>query len=124
MASKIPNGLKNWFFIHFLIDMFFGIPILLFPGFVFSLFNLPLEIITSRLVGASLIGIGGASFFARKFEEYNILLTLKIVWSISGILALILSSFYTDSKKLYFIIGIFVVFSITWIYYKIKINRK
>lgn len=116
MAKSVPISLRRWFLIHFVVDMIFGIPLLLYPQFVADLLGIGLvEPVTARLVGAALLGIGGASFFAHKKgrEVYDSLLNLKIIWSVSAIIALLISR-----PILWPIVVIFGVFSLVWIYYK------
>jgi hypothetical protein len=91
--KKIPRGLKIWFIIHFIVDIALAIPLIFFPKIFLGLLGFPIvETLTARLVGAALIGIGGASLFAynKKIETYNILLTLKFY----GLLAQSSLSFY------------------------------
>ena len=78
----------------------------------------------ARLVGAALIGIGGVSFFSRNegFEAYDALLTMKILWSMSAIAAVIISLLEGVSDFAWVILFIYVVFSGVWVYYKIKLN--
>jgi hypothetical protein len=127
MATKkeVPRGLRIWFLIHAIVDVLFAIPLMLFPKLFLEFLGLNVgETMTPRLVGAALIGIGGASFFTykKKLETYNTLLTLKIIWSLSAIVALVLSIFEQSLIAIYFIIMIFGIFSSVWIYYKKKIN--
>ncbi len=80
--KEIPNSLRNWFFMHFLFDYIFGIPLLFFPGQFLNLFNIQVgDLLAIRLFGAALLGIGGVSLLSNKanFETYNSLLNLKII---------------------------------------------
>jgi len=115
---KIPKSLRTWFLIHFIIDLIFGIPLLFFPETTLSLFGIKtLETVTPRLVGAALIGIGGTSYFTKK-KDFSIMLTLKIIWSLSAILGLLLALCQGAPKLVWLIAGMFAVFSGIWIYYK------
>lgn len=120
MASKVPESLKRWFLVHFWIDYIFGLPLLFFPGFVLNIFGLGTsETIMARLVGAALLGIGGISLAAKEKskENYESLLLMKIIWSISAIIGLSLSAILDFELKVIPILSIFVLFSIVWIYY-------
>ncbi|MBS3167522.1 hypothetical protein J4216_00150 [Candidatus Woesearchaeota archaeon] len=125
-SREVPKSLKNWFLAHFIADLIFAIPLFLFPEFTLGLFKITsLDPATTRLVAAALIGIGGASLFSynKNKESYNILLTLKILWSITAILGLIVSIILGESpSSLWIVVLIFSIFSITWIYYKIKLK--
>jgi len=123
--KEVPQGLRIWFLVHFVADLIFAIPLIFFPDWIFGLFGFTvIEPTTSRLLGAGLIGIGGASLFAYKKgkESFDILLTLKILWSLSAILILLFSIIDGAPKTLWLITAIFTVFSSVWIYYKIKLQ--
>lgn len=122
-GKKVPKYLRVWFLIHFVVDVIFAIPLIFFPVWFLSSFAFPAdEAVMARLVGAALIGIGGASLFANKkgWETYDILLTLKILWSVSAIVALMISFFLTMNPVLWLLIIIFGGFSGIWTYYKFK----
>ncbi|MCJ7734121.1 MAG: hypothetical protein MUP11_06200, partial [Anaerolineales bacterium] len=64
--GQIPPGLRTWFVIHFAADMIFAVPLLFFPEFFMPLMGWTVvDPITSRLVGAALLGIGGESLLSR-----------------------------------------------------------
>ena len=130
--NTVPKSLRTWFLIHFIVDMIFAIPLIFFPTYVLNLLGFTStgsELVTARLVGAALIGIGGASFFNYKNtskeskESYNIMLTLKILWSIAAIIALLISALNGAPKSIWLIIITFAIFSGIWQYYKIRINK-
>ncbi len=57
--KEVPNSLRTWFVIHFIADMLFGIPLLFFPEFVLPLLGWGVvDPISTRVVGAALMGIG------------------------------------------------------------------
>ena len=123
--EKVPQGLRTWFVIHFLVDIAFGIPLLLVPVYTLTLIGLTnIETTTARLVGAALIGIGTESYLGRhaSHEVYHAMLNLKLIWSGSAILGLILSLLVGASPVFWFILGLFVVFFIVWAHFKRKIN--
>jgi hypothetical protein len=118
---KIPKSLVIWFKAHFLVDVIFAIPLIFFPGWLLNLLSLPTEnLFLARIIGAALLGIGGASIFCKKKEHYEIMLILKIIWSISAILVLVYSAVFENSLILGILALIFLVFSIAWIYYEKK----
>ncbi|MBT4824122.1 hypothetical protein HN695_04945 [Candidatus Woesearchaeota archaeon] len=123
--NSIPKSLRIWFLIHFIVDIIFAIPLIFFPERFLALFGiLAVETVTPRLVGAALVGIGGASFFVRNKskESYDIMLTLKILWSSAAIIALLVSSYVGAPKAIWYITGTFAVFSAIWWYYKLRIR--
>lgn len=123
--KSVPSSLRIWFKIHFLVDILFAFPLLFFPVWFLNLFGfIIIETLTPRLVGAALIGIGGTSLLLNKKgpETYNTLLSLKILWSISAIIGIILTLLESAQKSLYLFLLIFIIFSSIWIYYKIRIK--
>lgn len=124
-TKTIPNSLRTWFKIHFLIDFLFGIPLIFAPYWTLNLFGFTtIDPFTTRLVGAALIGIGGVSLLANKegLESYNTLLSLKIIWSLAAILAIIITIIEGAPQATWLFLILFAVFSAIWIYYKIIIN--
>ncbi len=123
--KSVPNSLRTWFAIHFLVDILFALPLLFYPVWFLNLFGFTItETLTARLVGAALIGIGGTSLLLNKkgLETYNALLSLKIIWSISAIIGIILTILESSQKSLYLFLLIFILFSSIWVYYKIRIK--
>ncbi len=119
MKKTIPRGLYIWFKIHFLIDILFAIPLIIAPSWTLSLFGFT-EITTllARLVGAALLGIGGASLFTKTQEQFEIMLTLKILWSSSAILGLLWSLAEGAPTTVWAFVITFVLFLGIWVYYK------
>jgi hypothetical protein len=125
-TKEVPNSLRIWFCIHFLLDYLFGIPLLFFPEQFFGLFSLPVfDTFSARLVGAALLGIGGVSLLNNKssFETYNSLLNLKIIWSVSAIIGILISIVQGFSRIAWLFLFVFLIFSLIWIYYKLRINN-
>jgi len=118
---KVPNSLRTWFIIHFIVDIIFALPLLIAPIWFLSLFGFSVtETITPRLVGAALIGIGGTSFLIRdkSLGEFQALLTLKIIWSITAVIGLFASIIQGSPKATWLFLALFALFSGVWIYYK------
>ena len=56
-TEPVPNGLRSWFVIHFVADILFAIPLLLFPQALLNLLSWQTyDPIMTRLVGAALMG--------------------------------------------------------------------
>lgn len=124
--QRVPQSLRRWFLVHFVVDVLFAIPLLFFPNWFLEMLMVPNGgAVTARLVGAALIGIGGASLFAYKksYETYDILLTMKILWSLSAILSLLLAFWTTLNMLIWLFVAIFVVFGGIWIYYKLGFRK-
>ena len=124
---SVPYSLRVWFVIHFIVDVIFAIPLLFFPVFTLNLLGFPLvEPVTARLVGAALLGIGGASLITQCAgkESFRSLLTLKIIWSLGAITGLLLSIYERVAPgSTWLFLGLFALFSGVWIYYYKKLER-
>lgn len=122
---KVQKSLRRWFIIHFITDFIFGMPLLFTPNYFLSFFGYQIEPLTTRLVGAALIGMGWKSFLIRNnsLEQFQALPTLKIIWSLSAIVGIILTLTEHILKFTYIILLIFALFSTIWIDHKIKLNN-
>ena len=124
--KDVPISLRTWFIIHFVVDMVFAIPLLMFPRWTLALFGIPvLETLTVRLVAAALIGIGGVSFLVRneKKEVFDALLSLKILWSVAALVAIALYLVEGGVKRAWLFFVIFLIFFIIWTSHKVKLGK-
>ena len=80
--------------------------------------------VTTRLVGAALLGIGGESLLGRKAnrETFQSLLNLKIIWAAGAVLGIGLGIKEGAPPMAWGILGIFTVFLVIWIYYRIQLK--
>lgn len=120
-----PSSLRRWFVIHFVLDVLFGLPLLFFPQLILGLFGFSaVESVTARLVGAALLAIGGISLLARKEgkEVYGTLLKMKLLWSGSAMVGLLLSLVEGAPRSVWLFLGIFVFFFLLWGYYLREIS--
>jgi hypothetical protein len=117
----IPKSLRVWFTIHFIVDMLFAIPLIVFPTTFLSFFGFTGELMFARLVGAALIGIGGASYFTQKKESFKIMLQLKLLWSGAAIVAILWSIIEGTSVWAWLFLVIFCGFFGVWMYYKVNV---
>jgi len=125
-TDNIPNGLRTWFVIHFVADMLFGIPLLLFPRLLLPLLGwTTYDPLTSRLVGAALMGIGLESLLGRNAsaETFRAMLNLKIIWASSAIFGIVAALIEGAPPITWAFLGIFVIFWIVWVYYRVYLNR-
>ncbi len=126
---EVPQALRKWFLVHFIVDVIFAVPLMIAP--VFFLSSLGWQVVdpvASRLVAAALFGIGLESFMSYKasVETYNGMLNLKITWSLAAITGLILSLLQGSHGRplaLWLLLLIFIFFNALWLYWKIKISR-
>ena len=123
--KDVPDTLRTWFVIHFIVDMMVGIPLLLVPELVMPLLGWnTIDPIASRVVGAALMGIGFESYLGRKAnaEVFRAMLNLKIIWSGSAILGIGLGIWQGGARAGWLFLGIFIIFWIVWIYYWRKLR--
>lgn len=123
----IPSGLRHWFIVHFIIDILFAVPLLLFPAWVLTVLGFEAtNFLLARLIGAALVGIGGVSFIMHKKDRsaYIPMLQLKLLWSGTAIVAIILSLNDAETSAKWFLLAIFILFFLIWGYYFRLLSRK
>jgi hypothetical protein len=124
--KKVPKALRVWFVVHFVVDFLFGVPLIICPVKFLALFGIEsVEMVTARLVGAALLGIGGVSLWTHKqgIESYQSLLKLKILWSLAAILSLVISAIQGAPIAIWGVLVTFLLFSGIWIYFKLKLDK-
>ena len=125
MDKTIPNGLRTWFVIHFVADVLFAIPLLLFPQFLLDLFSWKTyDPVMTRLVGAALMGIGIESYLGRDadVDTYRAMLNLKVIWASSALFAIGAGIAQGAASTAWLFLGIFAIFWVVWVYYRVKIR--
>lgn len=80
--------------------------------------------VTSRLVGAALLGIGGESLFSRNAsrDTFRALLRLKIIWASGAVLGLGIALGMGAPLAAWGFLAVFFLFLIVWLYYAIKLR--
>lgn len=119
--KEVPKSLRTWFVVHFALDFIFAVPLLLVPEQIMPLFGwASVDPVTSRLVGAALMGIGVESLLGRNasLETYQAMLNLKIIWSSSAIIGIGLGLAAGAPAAAWAFLGIFVFFWGVWAYYR------
>jgi hypothetical protein len=125
-VDPVPAGLRTWFVIHFVADMLFGIPLLFFPRFLLPFLGwTTYDPLTSRLVGAALMGIGLESLLGQNasVETFRAMLNLKIIWASSAIFAIAAALFEGAPVMAWAFLGIFVIFWAVWVYYRFALRE-
>jgi len=123
--KDIPQSLRKWFVIHFIVDMLFAFPLLFFPEVIMPLLGWKVvDPITSRLVGAALLGIGGESLLGRNAnrETFQAMLNLKIIWAVGAVIGIGLGIFQGGPPLAWAFLGTFAVFLVIWIYYRLQLK--
>jgi hypothetical protein len=125
-TNVVPASLRRWFVVHFFADTIFGLPLLLVPEFFLPLFGWSeVDPLTSRLVGAALLGIGVASLLGRNAsrETFRAMLDLKIIWAGSAVLGLGIGLSVGAPRMGWAFLAIFAVFLIIWSGYRRKLHK-
>jgi hypothetical protein len=121
----VPASLRFWFVVHFVVDICFAVPLLLAPERTLSLLGwTTIEPFSTRLVGAALMAIGLESLLGKggNADVFRAMLNLKIVWSGSAIVGITLSMIGGAPPMGWAFLAIFSVFSLVWIYYRIRLR--
>lgn len=128
-SGGVPRALRNWFVLHFAMDMLFAIPLMVAPEILLKGLGWQnVDPFTARLVAAALFGIGIESLRGRHAgrEAYLGMLSLKIVWSLAAILG-IGWSIFEDAQgappAAWLVLLAFVVFNGVWLYWRREISR-
>ena len=113
--------------VHFILDVFVAIPLLIAPGYVLSLVGLEWgNVVLARIIAAALMGIGIESYLGRYADKQGYLgmLRLKIIWSGTVMFGLVMSllSKETDWASVRLLMGVFGFFNIVWVYWYIKLR--
>ena len=123
-SPSVPPALVRWFFVHFILDVAFAIPLFFAPRlFLSALGWTRVDPVASRLVAAALFGIGIESFLARSapLSAYPALLNLKIIWSwgaVAGILIGIVEGAHGVPWSLSGFLFIFAAFNVLWTWWR------
>ena len=121
--------LRTWFIIHFYADIIFAIPLFLFPEYILRLAGWQsIDPIAARGVAAALFGIGIESYLCRNsgIETYKNLLNLKIIWSLTasiGLLIALIQNVYDRPIMLWVVFFIFILFHYLWVYWRMKLRK-
>jgi hypothetical protein len=124
-VNEVPKSLRRWFVVHFVADIIFAIPLLFFPEVIMPLFGWEIvDPITSRLVGAALLGIGVESLLGRNASRdvFKAMLNLKVLWASGAVLGIGMSIMAGAPPAAWLFLVIFVGFLVVWSYYWIKLR--
>jgi len=124
-ANDVPLNLRRWFVIHFIADIIFAIPLLLIPEIIMPILGWTVvDPISSRLVGAALLGIGVESLLGRDAgrEVFKAMLNLKILWAGGAVLGIGLGLYAGAPPAAWFFLAIFAGFLILWSYFRFMLR--
>lgn len=126
MKEQICKALKIVFLIHFFVSTLFGLVFLIFPEIheIFLGWPYTVDPISSRILGAALLGFATASLLGWRETEWlkvKIIIQMEIAWLSVGVAISVISIFFfSPSIILWFYIVIFIVFLVafSWLYFK------
>lgn len=124
--KEVPTSLRTWFIIHFIVDMFTGIPLLIFPELVLPVLGWnTIDPIATRVVGAALMAIGIESWLGRNagVEVFRAMLTLKVIWSSCAILGIGLGLLMGGPQASWLFMSVFAIFWVVWIRYRYLLTK-
>lgn len=113
-------GLRFWFIVHFVADYLAAVPLMLFPEQMLALLQWDaFDPVAVRIVAAAFLAIGGTSLLLRNasLEVYRAMLLLKIIWSSSALVGILLATGGKMSWGEALVFGIFIVFGSAWVYF-------
>ena len=90
---EVPEALKKWFVLHFIIDIIFAVPLFFATiPFLKLLGWTTIDPVTARIVAAALFGIGIDSLLCKNatLDSFKTMLNLKVIWSLFSMAALAL----------------------------------
>ncbi len=121
-----PVQVRNWFKVHFLIDMLFAVPLFFAPVSFLTFFGFESpEASTARLVAAALFAIGGMSLWMNKesFDSFMVMLRLKLLWSGAATLGLVWGALEGGPSSLWLFASIFAMFFVLWQLWYMKLQK-
>ena len=121
----VPRGLRTWFVIHFVVDIVNAVPLMVAPAYTLSLLGWEVvDPFATRLFAAALLGIGIESLLGRNapVEAYRAMLNLKIIFSGSAILGILITMSSGGPPLGWLFLGIFVVFCAVWVTYRLRLR--
>lgn len=121
----VTPALRRWFVVHFAADLLFALPLLVAPvAFLEALGWTCVDPIASRLVGAALMGIGVQSLLGRNesVETFRAMLQLKIIWSATATVGLLVSQLQGGPPLGWAFVAIFAGFNGLWTWYRVQLS--
>ncbi len=126
--GNVPQALRTWFVVHFVVDVAFAVPLMAVPVEMLALFGWEtVDPIAARMVAAALFGIGIESLLGRNAsaEAFRGMLNLKIIWSLAVIFGVTLSMLQgVQGAPLvgWLLVAVFLGFNLVWVYWRRRLG--
>ncbi len=119
------KSLKFWFTFHFIIDFIVAFLLIFYPMILVDFLGVSYEPVTTKLVAAALLGIGGISLISKNYskETHKALLELKLIWSFFATVLVFCYAKSLMNFKLMLVPLVFGLFFVLWFYYWLKIRK-
>jgi len=122
----VPNNLRQWFVVHFAVDIIFAIPLLIAPVAFLTLLGWEtVDPLATRLVGAALLAIGVESLLGRNagVESFKGMLNLKLIWSGAASIGILVTMVTVGGPAAgWLLLLTFVAFHLLWLYYRLQLR--
>jgi hypothetical protein len=123
---EVPRPLRSWLLAHAALAVLAALP--LFAAPTLTLLRLgwsAVDPVSARLVGAALLAIGGAAFFARDagLEVTRALLRLNLLWSFTAAVALFAGIAAGAPPAAWAFLSIFIVLTGVWLHHTIRFRQ-
>jgi hypothetical protein len=116
-GGDVPPALRLWFVVHFWADIVFAVPLLVAPAALLGLLGWEcVDLVSARLVGAALIGIGVESLLGRNGsrDSFRTMLRLKVLWSSTATVGIAVSLLQGAPAAAWLFLAIFGGFCGLW----------
>jgi hypothetical protein len=124
--DSVPAALRTWFVVHFVADLAFAIPLFVAPRALLTFLGWhEVDPLATRMIAAALFGIGIQSFLGRNegVEGFRGMLSLKVIWSSTATLGILLSIAQGAAPMAWAFAGIFAGFCGVWSYWRLRLRR-
>ena len=121
-----PVQVRNWFKLHFALDMLFAVPLFFAPVSFLNFFGFEsVEASLARLIAAALFAIGGMSLWMNQesYESFVVMLRLKLLWSGSATLGLVWGALEGGPGSLWLFASIFAAFYVVWQWWYMQLQK-
>jgi len=125
-SVEVPASLRLWFVVHAVVDVAAAVPLIIAPEAILPRLGWTfVDPVAARLVGAALAGIGVTSWRTRHASAAVVraLVGLKVVWSASAILALVLAIGRGAPQLTFLFLSIFLAFCGVWSHHAIRFRQ-